>query len=288
MTPPNKAATSRVPKQGDTVTYKGWLIEYCPQDDAEEPWLLSNDKIGEGYGAKSVAEAKKLIDNYKPYESPIWMESYNTPLHRREWEERYDDLTAKWGDAAFEMFCKELASREKDRGPEFSEEDKAHLNSWGVQAKKAGKFKSALLNKSNNHLIHVLQDVLDTPVIGGQIQHDPDAEAMASRGKEFKGKPKMVSMTDGDCHWNVAKLYSENKIDTIVIGYAANSWGWHQHTWGLKGGKIIETTPSNMSNTAWFGMELTPVEVERFVALTSKHRGGEDMVRTTKGGPVAE
>jgi hypothetical protein len=107
-----------------------------------------------------------------------------------------------------------------------------------------------------------------------QISKDPDAERIAAKGKLSKvkgrggnaakmGEPQLG--TDGQCHWNTGKLYEEGKIDSVVIGFAKGSQGWHQHTWGMKKGKIIETTASNLrDNEHYFGLELSPVESTAF------------------------
>jgi len=107
-----------------------------------------------------------------------------------------------------------------------------------------------------------------------QMDRDPDKKLIMSRGKATKKKDLskkrvLESMDEGKCHWNTGKLYDEGKIDAVVIGYAKNtSAGWHQHTWGIKDGKIVETTQSNMSSTAYFGAQLTPTESQAFATMT--------------------
>lgn len=128
----------------------------------------------------------------------------------------------------------------------------------------------------------------DTRLVAiNQFLDDPDLDRIAARGVAY-GPPavRLQGLPDGECHWNAAKLLSEGKIDQIVVGYARNEHGWHQHTWGLKDGKVVETTASNFTNTHYFGAPLTDGEAKAFVKLTGDNPAGGGMVRTSRGGSV--
>lgn len=45
-------------------TYKDWIIQYLPQDDTNEPWLVASEKEGIGFGAKTRQQAKEIVDCY--------------------------------------------------------------------------------------------------------------------------------------------------------------------------------------------------------------------------------
>jgi hypothetical protein len=135
-------------------------------------------------------------------------------------------------------------------------------------------------------LINKLQEISPAPIIPqsrDQLLHDPDAAIIESQGRlveASKNNRQGVFGPDGECHWNVADLFREGKIDAIVIGYAKNrSAGWHQHTWGEKDGKIVETTPSNMSSTHYFGVALDKQDSRAFAAWTKANKPGMGKVR---------
>lgn len=127
-------------------------------------------------------------------------------------------------------------------------------------------------------------------VVGlGQILDDPDLEKIMKDGDLLENPDIIRNLgTDGECHWNTGKLYSAGEVDTIVVGYAKNEFGWHQHTWGLKGGKVVETTASNLENTAYLGVSLSPEQSSRFAAFLARPENapGNGNVRTRRGGSV--
>ena len=120
-----------------------------------------------------------------------------------------------------------------------------------------------------------------------QFNNDPDLVLIFKKGKFFNSDSMIkVKGIDGRCHWNVAELYDEGKIDEIIIGYAENFQGWHQHTWGLKKGKVVETTQSNYINTNYFGYTLSKKEAKEFVKFSNSVRPGQGFMRTNKGGSI--
>jgi len=118
-----------------------------------------------------------------------------------------------------------------------------------------------------------------------QIHKDPDAVTIAKEGKHTKIQGNKGALaepqlgTDGQCHWNTGKLMEQGKIDAVVIGFAKGSQGWHQHTWGTKGGKIVETTASNVGNNHYFGKTLSPAESTSFALWVKKNPPGSGVVR---------
>lgn len=122
-----------------------------------------------------------------------------------------------------------------------------------------------------------------------QFLDDPDLDMIARRGMPYgPAKIRLNGLPDGECHWNTAQLFAEGKIDQIVVGYARNEFGWHQHTWGLKDGKVVETTASNFDNTHYFGAPLDDAEARAFVKLTGDNPSGGGMVRTSRGGATLD
>jgi hypothetical protein len=103
--------------------------------------------------------------------------------------------------------------------------------------------------------------------VGGKAvaaRYEEDAEKILERGLEMS--PKSLRMMIGDrnaCHANTARLYETNQNQVkIVTGYALSSdQVWRQHTWGLWGKKVVETTEKR---TKYFGFVLTPEETEEF------------------------
>lgn len=102
-----------------------------------------------------------------------------------------------------------------------------------------------------------------------------------------KYTPNGLMGVDGECHWNVAKLFVDGDVDDICIGYTQNFHGWHQHTWGLKGGQIIETTASNLDNYAYYGYKLNKAEAATWSKFVKEHPPGAGFVNTTKGGSLS-
>jgi hypothetical protein len=57
-----------------------------------------------------------------------------------------------------------------------------------------------------------------------------------------------INGNEGDCHNNCDDLFAEKKIDAIIYGYALSDDGlWRNHSWGLKGEKIVETTGERLA-----------------------------------------
>lgn len=93
---------------------------------------------------------------------------------------------------------------------------------------------------------------------------DPEITQIVSDGKFYTNNGRrMVKMAANSCHRNISALYAYGKIDKIVTGYAlADDLGWRSHTFGLKNGKVVETT---YQYDLYYGAELTPAESKVFV-----------------------
>lgn len=119
-----------------------------------------------------------------------------------------------------------------------------------------------------------------------QMEGDPDLTEIFKKGQVFDPEERTRVMgpgRDGECHWNAAKLFRAGKIDSIVIGYAFNNnmngRYWFQHTWGLKDGQIVETTPSNWDVRKYFGLNLSKQESKAFADWAKANPPGGGKVR---------
>lgn len=125
---------------------------------------------------------------------------------------------------------------------------------------------------------------------GHQVNHDPGVGMISEKGVHQSGANKtLVSMTDGHCHWNSAELFKSGKIDAVVIGYAQhpdNGGRWHQHTWGVKDGKVVETTASNKGVTKYFGVPLSKADSQAFADHAAQAKPGMGKMRYTTNGPT--
>lgn len=95
------------------------------------------------------------------------------------------------------------------------------------------------------------------------IREEPDAKKIIQRGRVFS--PKGARIVSGDrnrCHGNAARLYLQKRGIEIATGYAlSEDEVWRQHSWGVKDGKVIETTAPR---ELYFGFILTPPEARLF------------------------
>ena len=139
-----------------------------------------------------------------------------------------------------------------------------------------------------------LNSVAAGPIVAiHQAVNDPDLNLISEYGKAWTSSSlspdKSLRGPDSECHWNTSKLFQKGLVEHVVIGYAKNEEGWHQHTWGLKDGRVIETTPSNAQNSHWFGVPLDEAESKRFAehVLKPTSAPGNGNVRTVKGGHTA-
>ena len=108
----------------------------------------------------------------------------------------------------------------------------------------------------------------DTYVVYGGLCTTTNAEVqdIADNGVMMPGRGATLMLGERSrCHDNVAKLYSYSRprIDAIVTGYALSKDGlWRRHSWGLRKGKVIETTELRKR---YFGKVLDANESQEFV-----------------------
>ena len=91
-----------------------------------------------------------------------------------------------------------------------------------------------------------------------------EVQDIADHGRMFPGRGSMeITGEQSHCHSNVAGLYQAKRVDTIVTGFALSKDGlWREHTWGLKGGRVVETTERRVK---YFGMVLEKAAALEFV-----------------------
>lgn len=128
-----------------------------------------------------------------------------------------------------------------------------------------------------------------------QAQNDPDLGKIINHGETFTrlhpNTEKCKATGHGACHWNSAAEYRAGNADRIAIGYAHHPiTGWHQHTWGVKDGRVVEATPHDFHNTHWHGTVLSKEESDAFAAHVEKKENykGAGNVRTKKGGSIED
>ena len=98
---------------------------------------------------------------------------------------------------------------------------------------------------------------------------------VARTGELMSEKVSHQFMEARSCHFNAAKLYSEDPhAFKVVTGYALLDDGvWRQHSWGLSNERIVETT---FVQEKYYGILLDPVEAIKFVFC---NMGKDDAVR---------
>ena len=93
---------------------------------------------------------------------------------------------------------------------------------------------------------------------------EPDLNLLASSRSHLFSQEEIIFKKGqpNQCHHNVTYYYNQGEIDSIVTGYGLGENGiWLQHSWGLKNGKVVETT---VGRIRYFGVELTPEEAIAF------------------------
>lgn len=96
---------------------------------------------------------------------------------------------------------------------------------------------------------------------------EPHLMILLTYGALFRGKPLLKRMRASSCHSNMAELRKKRKIDKIATGYGLSRDGlavWRQHSWGIKDGKIVETT---VRRAKYWGVVLDPAEEKRFISV---------------------
>ena len=84
---------------------------------------------------------------------------------------------------------------------------------------------------------------------------EPYLLKIVERGRLFPGEgAELRFMAPSQCHRNAAKLwYDSESVIRIASGYALSEDGiWRQHSWGIDGERIVETTAER---SLYFGFE---------------------------------
>jgi hypothetical protein len=92
---------------------------------------------------------------------------------------------------------------------------------------------------------------------------------MLKRGRAFNLDIVTLTGAPKECHRNTALAFTGGLIPSIVTGFAIGPDNvWLEHSWGLNHERnaTIETT---MEMTAYYGVQPTPTECQRFVYLAS-------------------
>jgi len=138
------------------------------------------------------------------------------------------------------------------------------------------------MRKPSRHAVHAFKSQLGGSAFDpwGQFDRDPDLLRIMKEGKKFSPEDMVKKpMAPGECHWNTSKLFQKGEVDQIVIGYAKQGDEWHQHTWGMKDGKVVETTSGNFGNDELFGLPLEGEEAEMFASWCENNPPGNGAVR---------
>lgn len=78
---------------------------------------------------------------------------------------------------------------------------------------------------------------------------------LARFGRYFPTKGRIRKrMQLNRCHENAEKLFFNHEVDSLAVGLALHTDGlWRMHSWGVKDGKIVETTQPFIS---YYGVSL--------------------------------
>lgn len=190
-------------------------------------------------------------------------------------QELFKELHAEWQDAnrerAEKLVPEALAYAEAQREQKKGSRKNREGSNWAGKMRRPSEAAQAALRKK-------LGGQINDP--WGQVRNDPDLLRITSEGKKMSPKGMLkVPMVGGECHWNTSKLFKQGKVDQIVIGYAKGPYGWHQHTWGMKDGKVVETTEGNFDNSEFFGLPLEGEEAGKFAEWVEKNPPGGGVVR---------
>jgi hypothetical protein len=101
------------------------------------------------------------------------------------------------------------------------------------------------------------------------VGHEPHLEPLLERGRLFPARGwRRQFVMENQCHTNAAFLWDDSEGRTkVASGYACCDRGlWRQHSWGVEGGRIVETTSARA--VLYFGFELTDREALGFALGT--------------------
>ncbi len=85
---------------------------------------------------------------------------------------------------------------------------------------------------------------------------------LARKSEAIEGAVTLVPGEPSHCHDNVIELWQHDELDAIGTGFALSEDElWRPHSWGLRGGVIIETT---VPRVRYFGARLRGAAAEFF------------------------
>ena len=104
---------------------------------------------------------------------------------------------------------------------------------------------------------------------------EPDLSFLLSRGRRFKKMPiEIIPGRNSHCHWNVADMWRDPaayglKSLSIMTGWVLGGPAdvWRQHTWGVSGKKLIETT---IPRDIYWGVKIPDRHAEEWTASLDK------------------
>jgi hypothetical protein len=98
------------------------------------------------------------------------------------------------------------------------------------------------------------------------MQPEPDLDDLLAAATRHGPRIEVLDL-GGDCHENVAKLWTEGDIDAVGTGYALTEGLWRQHSWGVgPDGAVMET---KWPAERYFGLRLAPGEPTVKFAVTN-------------------
>lgn len=97
------------------------------------------------------------------------------------------------------------------------------------------------------------------------LSPDPMLGFLAERARLWDNPVAHRPLRRSECHGNAVGLWRQGDAVAIGTGYALSDDGlWRSHSWALSPeGELVETT---MEREAYFGVELSGDEAERFAA----------------------
>jgi hypothetical protein len=161
--------------------------------------------------------------------------------------EVYDSRTHRW--------------KKKNRQREYNE--------WKSLHEKENK-RAAKMSPDAKTTLDKLTDYGRNGTVVVQLMAERDNNLIGSRGKVVPTKGLIYKeMQSNECHANTATLWRRKKIDAVVTGFAlSDDGGWRSHSWGVKNGKIVETT---VKFKKYFGVKLNAAEAKAFAKAESKY-----------------
>lgn len=127
---------------------------------------------------------------------------------------------------------------------------KERWRAWANKDEELVKLRNQLLNIGGNEVVPT---------------HEPDIDLLLSDGQVFDPLDIVqYNMRPSHCHQNCRYLYQNNPAVTeIATGWAlSNDSLWRQHSWGMRGDEIAETTKPRET---YFGVILRGEYLDEFI-----------------------